>query len=190
MTIRWTFHGDSISSDSGIMTSNLGTKTSVLMINFVRHEHRGSYTCLATNAAGSAASSAELKIKGQFKLDRGRKEQVTYLEEFVTSHFKLLLISEPPKVVPISFGQDTFDEGTLAQILCTVSAGDEPLLIRWTFHGINISSDSGIMTSNLGTKTSFLIINSVSHSHRGSYTCLAQNKAGSSSSTAKLNING
>ena len=92
--------------------------------------------------------------------------------------------------MPINFGKDKFDEGSSAQILCSVSDGDEPLTIRWSFHGDSISSDSGIMTSNLGTKTSFLMINSVSHEHRGSYTCLANNKAGSSSSTAELNVNG
>ena len=100
------------------------------------------------------------------------------------------LISEPPKLVPINFGQDTFDEGSSAMIVCTVSAGDEPLSLRWTFHGLNISSDSGIITNNLGTKASILMIGSVSHSHRGTYTCLAQNRAGSASSTTKLNING
>ena len=75
MTIRWTFHGDSISSDSGIITSNLGTRTSFLMINAVRHEHRGSYTCLATNAAGSASSSAELNINGWLFIGRNLREQ-------------------------------------------------------------------------------------------------------------------
>ena len=99
-------------------------------------------------------------------------------------------IAEPPKIVPINFGQDTFDEGTSATIVCSVSAGDEPMIIKWTFHGLNISSDSGIVTSNLGSRTSILMINSVSHGHRGSYTCLAQNRAGSASSTAELNING
>ena len=103
---------------------------------------------------------------------------------------KYLPFSEPPQIVPINFGKDKFDEGSSAQILCSVSDGDEPLTIRWSFHGDSISSDSGIMTSNLGTKTSFLMINSVSHEHRGSYTCLANNKAGSSSSTAELNVNG
>ena len=57
--------------------------------------------------------------------------------------------------MPINFGKDKFDEGSSAQILCSVSDGDEPLTIRWSFHGDSISSDSGIMTSNLGTKTSF-----------------------------------
>ena len=100
------------------------------------------------------------------------------------------LIAEPPELVPINFGKDIFDEGTLAQLLCTVSAGDEPLTITWSFHGNNISSDSGIMTSKLGTKTQFLMIQSVSHGHRGMYTCMAKNKAGTASSVAELKVNG
>ena len=92
--------------------------------------------------------------------------------------------------MPISFGQEIFDEGTLAQLLCTVSAGDEPLSITWSFHGNNISTDSGIMTSNFGSKTSILMINSVNHDHRGRYTCLARNNAGIVSSSAELKVNG
>ena len=71
-----------------------------------------------------------------------------------------------------------------------MSAGDTPLTLTWSFHGNNISSDSGILTSNLGMMTSILMINSVDHGHRGSYTCLAKNKAGVSSSTAELKVNG
>ena len=100
------------------------------------------------------------------------------------------LFSEPPKLIPINFGQDIFDEGTRAQLLCSVSAGDTPLTLTWSFHGNNISSDSGILTSNLGMMTSILMINSVDHGHRGSYTCLAKNKAGVTSSTAELKVNG
>lgn len=99
-------------------------------------------------------------------------------------------ITEPPKIVPISFGQAIFDEGTSAQILCSISAGDEPMSITWSFHGINISSDSGIVTSNFGSKASFLVINSVSHGHRGQYTCHAKNVAGMATSTAELRVNG
>ena len=98
--------------------------------------------------------------------------------------------SEPPVIVPVSFGQNIFDEGMLAQLLCTVAAGDEPLVITWSFHGNNISTDSGIMTSNFGSKTSILMIQSVSHGHRGIYTCLAKNSAGAVESSAELRVNG
>ena len=99
-------------------------------------------------------------------------------------------IPEPPQIVPISFGKEIFDEGMLAQLMCTVAAGDEPLIITWSFHGNNISSDSGIMTSNFGSKTSILMIQSVSHGHRGMYTCMAKNNAGKDSSVAELKVNG
>ena len=78
----------------------------------------------------------------------------------------------------------------LAQLLCTVAAGDEPLVITWSFHGNNISSDSGIMTNSFGSKTSILMIQSVHHGHRGKYTCLAKNNAGSVESSAELRVNG
>ena len=100
------------------------------------------------------------------------------------------MIPEPPKLVPINFGQNIFDEGSSAQVLCSVTDGDEPLSITWSFHGINISSDSGIVTSNIGSKVSILMIGSVNHGHRGQYTCLAKNKAGTASSTAELRVNG
>jgi hypothetical protein len=102
-----------------------------------------------------------------------------------------LIFTEPPSLVPISFGMDIFDEGSSAQILCSVSSGDEPLTITWSFHGNHISSsDSGITTGNFGSRTSILMISSVTHSHRGNYTCLAKNKAGSTSNTAALKVNG
>ena len=99
-------------------------------------------------------------------------------------------LTEPPNIVPISFGREIFDEGSQTTLVCTVSAGDEPVIITWSFHGNNISSDSGIMTNNFGSKTSILMIQSVSHGHRGIYTCLAKNKAGSATSSAELRVNG
>ena len=82
------------------------------------------------------------------------------------------------------------DEGSFVQLSCIVITGDEPLTISWTFHGQDISSDLGIMTTAIGTRGSMLIISSVGHRHSGEYTCTAKNEAGSKSETALLKVNG
>ena len=45
-------------------TTNVGSRTSILMIENVGHRHRGNYTCLASNKAGNVSHTAELKING------------------------------------------------------------------------------------------------------------------------------
>ena len=93
-------------------------------------------------------------------------------------------------MVPLTFGRDIFNEATFAQAAWIITDGDEPLTIQWSFHGHNISSDQGITTTNIGTRTSILSIGSVSHSHRGNYTCRASNLAGDRTYTAELKVNG
>lgn len=122
------------------------------------------------------------------RVEKGlRKQNLNLIQE--CKHCQILL-SEPPDMVPVSFGRDLFDEGTFAQAVCTITAGDEPLKIRWSFHGHSISSDQGISTTNIGSRTSILMIQNVGHRHRGNYTCLASNKAGNISHTAELRVNG
>ena len=122
---------------------------------------------------------------------REREREIRGIE-FPKEHctIKLQIISEPPDMVPITFGRDIFDEGASAQALCTLTRGDEPLKIRWSFHGHKVSSDQGITTTNIGSRTSILIINSVGQNHHGNYTCSASNKAGHISSTTQLKVNG
>lgn len=94
-------------------------------------------------------------------------------------------------MVPISFGRDIFNEGSFAQAMCTVTEGDEPLRIRWTFHGHSIRDGHlGITTTNIGSRTSILMVGSVGHRHRGNYTCRATNGAGNASYTTELRVNG
>ena len=120
----------------------------------------------------------------------GRRRSLEEVYSSIPFSSKFLIFSEPPDMVPVSFGRDLFDEGTFAQAVCTITAGDQPLKISWSFHGHSISSDQGITTTNIGTRTSILMIQSVGHKHRGNYTCLASNKAGNISHTAELRVNG
>ena len=98
--------------------------------------------------------------------------------------------SEPPKLLPLTFGADVMDEGGFAQVSCIVTKGDEPLTISWFFHGSTITSDLGIITAPIGHRGSMLIIGSVAHKHRGNYTCSAKNEAAIVANTVELKVNG
>ena len=46
------------------------------------------------------------------------------------------------------------NEGQFAQVVCIVTKGDEPLTITWALHGQTVSSEAGLSTTKLGTRTS------------------------------------
>ena len=64
LSISWSFHGSSITSDLGITTMPMGPTASSLMIPSVGHKHRGNYTCKAVNAAGTRTQTVELRVNG------------------------------------------------------------------------------------------------------------------------------
>ena len=99
-------------------------------------------------------------------------------------------LTEPPTLVPLSFASDVLNEGEFAQLFCFVRTGDEPLTLSWALKGAKISSEPGLTTSSLGTRTSMLTISSVGYRHSGTYTCTAKNNAGSTSQSAELKVNG
>lgn len=82
------------------------------------------------------------------------------------------------------------NEGDFAQLSCIVMSGDEPLAISWSFHGDQVGQETGITTTNLGSRMSILVINSVGHRHQGKYTCKASNGAGTRTYTTELKVNG
>ena len=100
------------------------------------------------------------------------------------------VLSEPPDLLPLSFGREVMDEGASAQVLCLVTKGDQPLKISWSFHGSAITRDLGITTMATGPTGSLLMLPSVGHKHRGTYTCQASNSAGVRSQTVELRVNG
>ena len=95
----------------------------------------------------------------------------------------------PPDLLPISFGRDVLSQGAFAQASCIVRKGDEPLEFSWTFNGMNISSDLGIVTTSIGTRASMLLISSVGPHHQGTYSCTAKNLGGLRSSSVELKVN-
>lgn len=65
-----------------------------------------------------------------------------------------------------------------------------PLNITWRHNSRVINPLDGITVSRTSKRISQLSIDSVQASHAGEYSCIARNKAGSSSHTAILNVNG
>ena len=82
------------------------------------------------------------------------------------------------------------NEGQFAQVVCIVTEGDEPLSITWSLQGEVVSSEPGLSTTTLGSRTSMLTIQSIGYRHSGTYTCTATNNAGSRAQTVQLKVNG
>ena len=99
-------------------------------------------------------------------------------------------IAEPPSLLPMSFGKDIVNEGQFGQLVCTVIEGDEPFSFTWSLQGAVVSSEPGLTTSQLGSRTSILMIKSVGHRHRGLYTCNVSNLAGTATVSSELKVNG
>lgn len=102
-------------------------------------------------------------------------------------------VTEPPRIVPFSFGRDVFNEGEYAQISCIVSSGDLPLSITWSLQGSTSNAgglETGVITSPMGQRANFLGIESVGHQHSGEYTCVARNQAGNATYSTNLVVNG
>ena len=65
LSLSWSFHGRDVSAaDLGVKIMNVGSRTSLLIIESVGHRHSGAYTCKAQNLAGSSSQTADLKVNG------------------------------------------------------------------------------------------------------------------------------
>lgn len=101
-----------------------------------------------------------------------------------------------PAIAPFSFGEDEFNIDEYASATCSISKGDLPVKIFWSFNGgsietqHNLTSDDGVAITRNSPRMSMLVLDAVKGRHRGNYTCNAQNRAGIASYSSYLSING
>ena len=79
ITITWSLKGQELNSGPSIMTTMVGTRTSMLIISSVDYSHVGEYTCRASNSAGSVTHSADLVVNGKFWLEGKALENKLFL---------------------------------------------------------------------------------------------------------------
>ena len=98
--------------------------------------------------------------------------------------------TEPPVLTPMSFGDEIVDEGNYGMLICKVVKGDPPFSFTWSLQGDIVHSEPGLSTSQIGGRTSMLMIDSIGHRHSGKYTCTVSNIAGQVSVSTVLKVNG
>lgn len=81
--------------------------------------------------------------------------------------------------------------------MCTVTKGDTPIDVWWIFSDVNgknerniTTNNDGILVTRAGLKISAISIDSANARHCGNYTCFAKNRAGITSYSAQLLVNG
>lgn len=105
----------------------------------------------------------------------------------VLLNFFLLVV---PQITPFDFGDESINFADSTSLTCSVHKGDLPINLSWLHNNISIGYMDGIVVSKVGKKSIFLNIDSVTDKHSGTYTCIAENKAGAASHSAILNVNG
>ena len=75
-------------------------------------------------------------------------------------------------------------------LLCSVVMGDAPFSFTWSLHGDIVHTEPGLTTNQIGERASMLTIDSIGHRHSGKYTCTVSNKAGQTSESTMLRVNG
>lgn len=101
-----------------------------------------------------------------------------------------------PSIVPFNFGDEELNIDESISAMCSITKGDMPLKVWWTFQednqnfSYNLTTNDGIVITRNSKKISSFMIEALKARHRGNYTCFVQNKAGTTSHSAYLAING
>lgn len=114
--------------------------------------------------------------------ERGRKKERE-------KHIKLVTVA--PQIAPFAIAEEPANWGDSISVVCAILKGDLPIEITWALNGEPIRPDrSDINILATTRKNSILSIESVAARHAGEYTCSASNKAGATSHSATLAVNG
>jgi Down syndrome cell adhesion molecule-like protein 1 len=96
----------------------------------------------------------------------------------------------PPKINPFHSTTLLLNVGDRASITCSVIKGDTPLSVKWLKNGVLIDPSQRISVTRVDQYNSILLIEQLSASHSGNYSCVVSNPAAEVESTQALLVNG
>ncbi|XP_021937228.1 Down syndrome cell adhesion molecule-like protein Dscam2 isoform X2 [Zootermopsis nevadensis] len=96
-----------------------------------------------------------------------------------------LTVNNPPVMEPFFF-PSSLQEGSRAQVTCSISSGDLPIEFAWLKDGQPLPPSLQVEEKKGGAFFTFLVFNQVTSRHSGSYTCVASNSAATVNYTAQL----
>lgn len=96
----------------------------------------------------------------------------------------------PPKINPFHSTTLLLNVGDRASITCSVIKGDTPLSVKWLKNGVLIDPSQRISVTQVDQYNSILLIEQLSASHSGNYSCVVSNPAAEVESTQALLVNG
>ncbi|XP_023703051.1 Down syndrome cell adhesion molecule-like protein Dscam2 isoform X3 [Cryptotermes secundus] len=144
---------------------------------------------------GAARSSGDrLVIPGVGREDRGMYQCVVRRAEGETAQAAAeLQLGDAPPILLYSFIEQTLQPGPAVSLKCS-SAGNPTPQISWTLDGFPLPSNGRFVIGQYvtvhGDVISHVNISHVMVEDGGEYTCTAENRAGRSSHSARLNVYG
>ncbi|GBM32865.1 Down syndrome cell adhesion molecule-like protein Dscam2 [Araneus ventricosus] len=155
-TIKWEKDGLRLPNNHRQKVFPNGT---LIVRNVEKTSDSGPYKCSASNADGITAENS-LFIKVIVK----------------------------PLIEPFTFPK-SLQTGQRFSVLCTITEGDPPIQIQWIKDGVQSllsSSQDGVRSVVVTPFSTTLVFESLAPEHRGNYTCVASNAAGTMSHTAPM----
>ncbi|XP_075211994.1 terribly reduced optic lobes isoform X4 [Lycorma delicatula] len=146
----------------GVSLSAGTPQSAIYEISSVTAKDEGSYTCVATNAAGPVEEQIQLMISNDLDPLPTRGDIPSGGEGY-----------NPNSKLEIDNTDFKIPAGGRAQIRCTLRANDEKILIKW------VRNDNAALPNDFYSHDGILYINNVQHHDAGLYSCLGISTSGS-----------
>ncbi|XP_054431176.1 myosin light chain kinase, smooth muscle isoform X2 [Pteronotus mesoamericanus] len=188
--VTWHRNGQPITS-GGRFLLDCGIRGSFsLVIQAIREEDMGKYTCEATNGSGARQVTVELTVEGGFEKKHVQPVSKTMGDRFMSpaAETRPSIWGECPPKFATKLGRAVVKEGQMGRFSCKITGRPQPQ-VTWLKGDVPLKPSARVsMSEKNGMQV--LEIHKVSQDDVGVYTCMVVNGSGKASMSAELSIQG